>query len=152
MPKKNDDPQEELKDLITNPTMQGVTSVQKTMERFLAAADVEAVYGDPVQHGETMIIPAAEVLSGMGFGIGFGIGDNNQSDEETAEDQPTAGSAGGGGGGGGGRVLSRPVAVVIVEPGSVRVEPVVDVTKIALAAFTAFGFMFSMLARMRAKG
>ena len=54
MAKKSDDQQEESKELITNPTMQGVASVQKTMEQFLAAADVEAVFGDPVQHGETM--------------------------------------------------------------------------------------------------
>ena len=51
--------------------------------------------------------------------------------------------------GGGGRTFSRPVAVVIVGPEGVRVEPVMDVTKVALAALTAFGFMFSMLGRMR---
>jgi uncharacterized spore protein YtfJ len=58
------------------------------------------------------------------------------------------GSGGGGGGGGGGRVFSRPVAVVVASPEGVRVEPVLDVTKIALAALTAGGFMLATLARM----
>ncbi len=147
MANKSNELQEEMKDSASNPALQGVTSVQATMERFLASADVGAVYGEPVQHGETMIIPAAEVLSGIGFGVGYGMGETKPDEGEQQADQPSAG----GGGGGGGRVLSRPVAVVILEPGSVRVEPVVDVTKIALAAFTAFGFMFSMLTRMRAK-
>jgi uncharacterized spore protein YtfJ len=52
------------------------------------------------------------------------------------------------GGGGGGRVFSRPVAVIIAAPEGVRVEPVVDVTKIGLAALTAAGFMFGMWMRM----
>jgi hypothetical protein len=45
-------------------------------------------------------------------------------------------------------VFSRPVAVIIASPEGVRVEPVVDVTKIALAALTAAGFMVGMLLRM----
>jgi hypothetical protein len=38
--------------------------------------------------------------------------------------------------------------VVINSPEGVRVEPVVDVTKIALAALTAAGFMIGMLFKM----
>jgi len=45
-------------------------------------------------------------------------------------------------------VFSRPVAVIIAAPEGVRVEPVVDVTKIGLAALTAAGFMFGMWMRM----
>jgi hypothetical protein len=40
------------------------------------------------------------------------------------------------------------VAVVIASPEGVRVEPVVDPTKIALAALTAAGFMLGMFFRM----
>jgi uncharacterized spore protein YtfJ len=54
----------------------------------------------------------------------------------------------GNGGGGGGRILSRPVAVVIASPEGVRVEPVVDITKVALAGLTALGFMIGMMFRM----
>jgi uncharacterized spore protein YtfJ len=53
------------------------------------------------------------------------------------------------GGGGGGRVLSRPVAAIVISPTGVRVEPIVDVTKIALAIFTTLGFMTAMLTQLR---
>lgn len=122
-------------------TTMGTDSIQETMDKFLSAADVGAVYGRPIRHGETIIIPTAEVLSGMGFGLGYGSG--------TAEGGEGEGpSSVGGAGGGGGRVLSRPVAVVIASPEGVRVEPVVDVTKIFLALLTAGGFMFGMGLRM----
>jgi uncharacterized spore protein YtfJ len=101
---------------------------------------VEKVYGKPIENGDTLIVPTAEILCGMGFGVGSGSG--NQMDEEAAN------RGEGGGGGGGGRVLSRPVAVIIASPEGVRVEPVIDPTKIALAALTAAGFMLSMLFRM----
>jgi len=90
----------------------------------------------PVNSGETIVVPAAEVVSMFGFGMGAGSG--------------TA-AANGGGGGGGGRVLSRPVAIVVITPGAVRVEPIVDVTKLGLAALTAFGFMFMTILRMSSR-
>ena len=55
----------------------------------------------------------------------------------------------GGGGGGGGGASGRPIAVISVTEEGVEVEPVVDVTKIALAFFTALGSMFFMLMKMR---
>jgi hypothetical protein len=45
-------------------------------------------------------------------------------------------------------VLSRPVAAIIISPGGVRVEPIVDVTKIVLAVFTTLGFIATMFTRM----
>jgi uncharacterized spore protein YtfJ len=117
-----------------------IETVHDTLDKFLDAANVYAVYGEPVYHGDTAVIPTAEVLSAMGFGVGSGYGRSN--------DENDSGQGGGGGGGGGGRVLSRPVAVIVASPEGVRVEPVVDVTKIALAALTAAGFMVGMLVRM----
>lgn len=114
--------------------------IERTMDRFLAAADVSAVYGETIQQGENTILPTAEVLSIVGFGVGTGSG------TQAGDDGKQYGS--GGGGGGGGRVLSRPVAVIISTPEGVFIEPVVDVTKIALAAFTAAGFMVGMIAKM----
>jgi uncharacterized spore protein YtfJ len=123
-------------------SMEAVSAVQETLESFLEAADVNAVYAEPIQHGDTLIIPAAEVLSGIGFGMGYGTGESPESEGMSR------GSGGGGGGGGGGRVFSRPVAAIIATPDGVRVEPILDTTKIALAALTAAGFMVSMIARM----
>ncbi len=118
----------------------GLEMYQGTIEEFLAAADVRVVYGEPVQHDDTMIIPTAEVLCGLGFGVGSGSGPSTDSPETV--------QAMGSGGGGGGRILSRPVAVVVASPEGVRVEPIVDVTKIGIAALTAMGFMVGMIFRM----
>lgn len=128
--------------VMVNPTelTSAVDSVQQTMNQFLDTADVSVVFGEPIKNGETQIIPSAEVLTVMGFGAGYGSGSNVDNGEQN--------DGSGGGGGGGGRVLSRPVAVVVASPTDVRVEPVVDVTKIALAALTAAGFMMGMLFKM----
>ena len=117
-----------------------LNTVQTTMDKFLNAAHVEAVYGPPIREGENIVIPSAEVLSIAGFGLGSGSGSQGTGENE---------NTGGGGGGGGGRVLSRPVAAIVISPTGVRVEPIVDVTKIALATFTTLGFMVAMLARMQ---
>ena len=119
--------------------------LQNTLEEFLVTADVHAVYGEPIEHGDTLIIPTAEVLCGMGVGAGYGLGTSPES--ETGEAKGVS-SGSGGGGGGGGRVFSRPVAVIISSPQGVRVEPVIDITKIALASLTAAGFMVGMMLRM----
>ncbi len=131
---------------LSNPTDVDSTLdiVEDTMDRFLSAATVEAVFGLPIEHGENLIIPAAEVLSLAGFGVGFGSGTGEPSGEQQA-----ASSGSGGGGGGGGRVFSRPVAVIVASPTYVRVKPVVDVTKIVMAWLTAFAFVFATMARMK---
>jgi uncharacterized spore protein YtfJ len=136
---------EEAKFDVTTTLPKSMDMIQETMDNFLSAASVTAVYGEPIQSGDTLIIPSAEVLSGLGFGMGAGVGNNTGQGEDG---KPAQNSGGGGGGGGGGRILSRPVAVIIASPQGVRVEPVVDVTKVALAALTAGGFILGMLLRM----
>ncbi len=123
----------------------GLEVFRDTVEEFLAAADVRVVYGEPIKHDDTLIIPAAEVLCGLGFGLGSGSGTSTDKDAE----KPNRGS--GSGGGGGGRILSRAVAVVVASPEGVRVEPVIDLTKIALAGLTAMGFMVGMMFRMNSR-
>jgi len=124
---------------LLNPTP-ALNTVQTTLDKFLTAASVEAVYGQPVEQGENLVIPAAEVLSIAGFGLGLGGGSQGASQ--------TTNTGSGGGGGGGGRVLARPVAAIIMSPTGVRVESIVDVTKIVLAVFTSLGFIVAMLTRM----
>ena len=120
-----------------------LNTVQTTLDKFLSAANVEAVYGPPIEQGENAVIPAAEVLSIVGFGLGLGGGSQYATEPEN--------TGSGGGGGGGGRVLARPVAAIIMSPTGVRVEPIVDVTKIVLAVFTTLGFMVGMLTRMMSR-
>jgi uncharacterized spore protein YtfJ len=117
-----------------------IENVNRILDSFHETADVERVFGKPIKVGDSLIIPAAEVVVGMGFGLGAGYG---QPDEEEPELR-----LGGGGGGAGGSTHSRPVAVIIASPEGVRVEPVFDLTKIALAGITAAGFMASMVMRM----
>jgi uncharacterized spore protein YtfJ len=114
--------------------------IEATFENFLDVASVDNVYSEPIMNGDTLVIPAAEVIAGLGFGTGFGTGSSGSERDDS--------QGSGGGGGGGGKVLARPVAVIIASPEGVRVEPVVDVTKIALAMFTAAGFMLAMVFRM----
>lgn len=125
------------------------------MEKLIAVAQPSTVYSDPIAAGEYTIITASEVSVGMGFGFGSGGGSIPKSTEDEAitpdepESQYEEGSGFGGGGGGGGFSMGRPVAVISIGPAGVRVEPVRDVTKIALALLTAAGSMLIMLGRMR---
>lgn len=130
---------QEVNEQSTSPA-RAIELVEPTMQRLLDHADVKHVFGRPVQHGEITLIPAAEVTIMGGFGAGFGVGVGLQEEAE---------EGGGGGGGGGAKTLARPVAVVILSPEGVRVEPVIDLTKIGLAVITAWGFMLSIIMRMR---
>ena len=157
---------EDISAMVEKGSAASVESVERILERFLEVASVKSVYDSPVEHGENMIIPAAEVLGGVGFGMGVGMGmgpgkmsgreETESSEGETPLEASESGTGlraegvgGGSGGGGGGRVFARPVAVIISGQDGVRVEPVVDATKIALAFFTTLGFMIGMAARMR---
>ncbi len=131
--------EEKKLELEINDPAQAIDMVQETIETFLDTADVNKVYAEAVEHEGTLIIPAAEVVAGMAFGAGYGSG--GPVDEN--------GNASGGGGGGGGKTFARPVAIIIADRDGVRVEPVMDPTKIALTALTAFGFVFSTIARIR---
>jgi len=126
----------------THPFIAPLDTMQRLFDRHLDAARVEAVYGEPVASGDMLVIPAAEVLSVIGVGMGGGSG------PATVNEGAPEGTAGGTGGGGGGRVLARPVAAIIIRPGGVTVQPIVDVTKIGLAALTAVGFMAGMAATL----
>jgi uncharacterized spore protein YtfJ len=125
----------EMVSSATDATAQSPTQVvHHTIDNFLAAASSEAVYHEPIKHGNTLMIPAAEVVSVLGFGVGGGESSEKETDS--------------GGGGGGGSVFSRPVAVIISSPEGVRVEPVFDLTKIALAGMTTGVLILGMLGRL----
>lgn len=115
-------------------------TIEEMMDSLLGSASVEAVYGAPIKQRDTLIIPVAEVVAVSGFGVGQGFGGPEGETEST--------SGAGGGGGGGGSAFARPVAVVVLSPDGVRVEPVYDWTKIALAGVTLAAFAVGMLARL----
>lgn len=114
-----------------------IEAVERVMTRLYEAGRVDAAFGQPIERGGTTIIPCAEVAIGLGMGAGGGL--------SPTEDE---GEAGGGGSGGGGGAKSRPVAAIIIDSSGVHVEPIVDVTKIGLALFTAAAFVLFWLARL----
>ena len=88
-------------------------------------ATVRTVFGDPMEvHGRT-IIPVAKVR----FGFGMGMGRGKRSEDETTDDGHHAT-----GGGGGGGVVIRPLAVIEMSEGRTKVTPIIDVTRVSLAA------------------
>jgi uncharacterized spore protein YtfJ len=76
------------------------------IERML---NTKTVVGEPIKIEDTTLIPLVSV--GFGFGVGGGEGT-----------EPQKGKGHGGGTGGGGGV--RPVALVILNAGQIRVEPI----------------------------
>jgi uncharacterized spore protein YtfJ len=113
----------------------------KMLEKILAAAQPGAVFGQPVDAGGYTLITACEVTSGGGFGLGMGHGPAPKPDAKQAPPaetaQPAKRSIKGSGLGGGGGSMGRPVAIIAVGPNGVTVKPIVDVTKVVLAALTA---------------
>ena len=146
-----------------NEFMQKVASESErrsqTLDKLLSSADSSKVFSEPVTMGSYTVITASEVASGGGFGSGMGLGVPRRRLDETrggaagASEGAAAGAqegAGGGGGGGGGS-MGRPVAAIVIGPEGVEVKPLLDVTKISLAALTAFGAMAALTLRMLAK-
>lgn len=119
-------------------------SANELMGRLFDVTRPDAVFSQPITVGDHTIINASEYSAtlGMGYGGGGGMGPNP---EETTQQANGYGS----GGGGGGATMSRPVAAIIVSPSGVRVEPIVDVTKIAITMFTALGAMALALRKMK---
>lgn len=104
------------------------------LNRLFDLATPKTVFSEPIVAGERTIITANEVS--VGLGVGAGSGGDKEGD-------------GGGGGGGGGGSMARPVAVINISAQGVHVEPVVDVTKLGIAFFTALGAMWIAGRRMR---
>ncbi len=116
-------------------------AANELMARLFDITKPEVVFSQPVTQGQYTVITASELTAGIGVGYGGG----GQPVPEGKE----SGVGFGGGGGGGGGTLARPVAAIIIGPEGVRVDPIVDATKIAVAFFTAFGAMWMALSRMR---
>jgi uncharacterized spore protein YtfJ len=113
------------------------------MDMLFRAARPESLYSPPVVQGDYAVIIASEVAGGMGYGFGGGGGIGTPTEGEAAE------GGAGGGGGGGGSIMGRPVAAISVGPDGVHVQPIVDVTKIAIAFFTTFATIFLTIGRIK---
>lgn len=144
----------ELNNGVFATTVKNQSEAFDLLQSLSQTARSSAVYSEPIEKGEYTLITAAEVSVGLGFGYGMGGGSSATGGATKSEDETQEGTApqeygGGGGGGGGGGALSRPVAAIAIGPKGIEVEPIVDVTKVALAFFTMIGSFLMMLGRMR---
>lgn len=110
------------------------------LRRLITIARPEAIYSEPLEAGDHRIITASEVSTGLGVGYGGGQGPIEEGGEDTGT---------GIGGGGGGYSKARPVAVIDVGPEGVKIEPIIDSTKIGLAFLAALGGLFAMAGALR---
>jgi uncharacterized spore protein YtfJ len=92
----------------------------------LRVSEPDAIFGKPQVHGHATLITVSELTAGLGVGFGSG----GQVDQGS-----------GGGGGGGGFSTGRPVAIISVTDQGVKVDPIVDVTKLGIAFLTTIGAM-----------
>ena len=88
------------------------------LDELQKSANVNAVFGQPVQVGEKTVIPIASVQ--YGFGLGFG------EQEEPASEANV-------GGGGGAGAIAKPLGLAEITPESTRVETVVDEQRVIRA-------------------
>lgn len=118
---------------------------EKMLEKIYAVAQPGAAFSAPVVSGEYTVITASSVTAAGGFGFGSGTA-------PTPGDSIPATSSGGAGGGGGGGSAARPIAAIIIGPDGVKVQPIVDATKIALAMVGAWApVALTLMRRGRAK-
>lgn len=127
--------------MITDENVQAVPvdPTEQALSKLLIAANADAVFGEPVVNGNTTVIPCSEVVIGMGMGSGGGPADEN-------------GKSTGSGSGGGGGARSRPIAAIIISQDEVRVEPILDITKIVLASLTTGAFILLWIGRLSLLG
>jgi uncharacterized spore protein YtfJ len=141
----------ETADSVASIAEQATTQNEKIIDKIYAAAQPDAVFSAPFVSGEYTIITAREVGAGGGFGFGVGTAPAEAKSNGVVAD-PKHSTAGGAGGGGGGGSMGRPIAAIVIGPDGVKVKPIVDTTKVALAAIGAWSAVALMSARVsRAK-
>lgn len=104
-------------------TIENNEETTELIGKLFDVSNANAVLSDPISEGEYSTVVASELMVSMGAGFGSGYSEVD----------------GGGGGGGGGFSSARPVAAIEIGPNGVRVEPIVDVTKVGLAAIATIG-------------
>jgi uncharacterized spore protein YtfJ len=133
-------------DSVASMAETATTQTEKIIDKIYAAAQPDAVFSTPFVSGEYTIITAREVGAGGGFGFGMGTAPaETESNDVAAEAKHTAG---GGAAGGGGGSMGRPIAAIVIGPNGVKVKPIVDATKVALAAIGAWSAVAIVAARI----
>jgi uncharacterized spore protein YtfJ len=87
--------------------------VERLVDRIGGRAGVQAVFGEPIQRGDMIVVPVARVRWGFGGGSGSA---------GLADGEPGSGSGSGGGGG----VGTEPVGYLAIGPDGARFERIVQ--------------------------
>jgi uncharacterized spore protein YtfJ len=121
---------------------------ENSLKEILGKLGVSSVFGDPVKRGDISIIPVAETKIGLGFGSGGGSRGSGESEEEEkagdAEGDESC-ECGMTGYGGGGRVT--PKGFIKFKGDTVSYEPIIDVTKIAIAGIALAAWIVYRITR-----
>jgi uncharacterized spore protein YtfJ len=116
------------------------------IETMLDEMGVDAVFGEPITEGGVTVVPVAEVRFAFGYGYGSGRGRGEEADGGSTTEE-----GGGGGSGAGGRASAK--GYILISADEVRFEPVLDVTRLALAGIAFAGWSVFWIGRaMRAVG
>ena len=90
--------------------------IAELLERSLS---IRHVYGEPVHHGDTTVIPVAQVAYAFGAGGGRGPGGTRKNEsDDSPPDMDTSSKAQGAGGGGG--VRMTPMGALEIGPQGTR--------------------------------
>ena len=123
------------------PTLPSFELGASVWDRLVLSAQVGLAYGEARVAGGRTIIP----IGAVGYGFGWGGGGGTSLDKAG---NPVTGSGGGGGGG----VGVQPVALLDITGDRVRLRPVLDWTRIAVALIVTIGpfVLARLLGRLRA--
>lgn len=122
--------------------MEALNGIFERIDRMSEEVNVDAVFGEPREAGDHVLIPVAELH--YGFGVGSGTAEGAESIkvelEEGAASEAVEGTEGGEkpggvaqGAGGGAGIKARPLAYIDIGPDGVSVKSIMDEQKIALA-------------------
>jgi len=107
-------------------------------------ANWQAVFGDVIEVDGRRLIPVASVQ--YLFGMGGGQEPTRSGARSRGVRKLTVPPPGGGGGGGGGMRL-EPIALIDISNGRTRVEPIINVTKLVVAALVVVAWSIFWVAR-----
>ncbi len=117
--------------------------LQKRFADMQGKTGWKTVFGDVIEVDGHRLIPVASVR--YGFGIAGGQGPTPTGPKRGAGPKASDAAPGGGGGGGGMRV--DPVALIDLSNGRVRVEPIINVTRLAIVALVVAAWSIFWMAR-----
>jgi uncharacterized spore protein YtfJ len=118
----------------------------KPIEKIVDELGVGSVFGEPIRDGDVTVVPVAEVRFAFGYGYGSGRGRG-----EEAEGGPRTDEGSGGGSGAGGRASAK--GYIRIAADGVSFEPVLDVTRLALAGIALVAWSVFWIGRtIRAVG